>query len=200
MLRSLLERLEASRFFQHLRFYMNHRLVHYLEEQVIDARSNLRIAELACGSGFSAHLLAQNPSISLSLAGDINLNDFREAAIGDFQATFTIMDLFKPPLQPESLDLVWNSSSVEEFDDPLGAVKSMALLTRRGGYVFVGVPNRYGLAGLLNLLPGRHLHTWLGRVYSRKQLCALLEAANLRVEDHIYYLFGVFVGVLAQKV
>lgn len=199
MIKYLLARVEASRLYQRLRFRMNYVLLEFLEKHVIGQRTDLRIAELACGSGFSAHLLAQQPGVSLSLAGDINLDDYREAAISDYLATFVLMDMLRPPMAAETFDLVWNSSSVEEFDDPMAAVQAMARLAKPGGYVFVGVPNRYGLPGLLHIIPSCRLHAWLGRVYSRKQLGSLLASAGLRIERQTSYLFGIFIGMLAQK-
>lgn len=199
MIKFLLSHIEASRLYQWLRFRMNHGLVAFIGQNALAGRQGLRIAELACGSGFSAHLLAQQPGVSLSLAGDINLDDYREAAIPNYQASFALMDMLQPPLAAETFDLVWNSSSVEEFDDPQGAVRAMAHLAKKGGYVFVGVPNRYGLSGLLHLIPSRRLHVWLGRIYSHRQLKVLLETAGLRVERQTTYLFGIFVGALARK-
>ncbi len=178
---------------------MNRELVSFFQREVFAGRTHLRIAEVACGSGFAAHLLAKQNGVSLSLAADLNQEDFRQANIPDFRASFLLMDLFRPSARAGSMDLVWNSSSVEELEEPEKAVRSMAWLAKVGGLVFVGVPSRTGAAGWLRLLPSRRAKLWLGRVYSRADLRLLLTVAGLTVKKETTYLFGTFIGVLAQK-
>ncbi len=194
-----LDRLEATRPYQWLRLQMNKGLVDFLVQAVLAGRSRMRLAEVACGSGFAAHLLAQRPEVGLSIAADLNLEDYTQANIPGFAASFLLTDLFHPALQPGSLDLVWNSSSIEEIDNPQAAVTSMAALAKPGGFVFVGVPSRGGLAGLLRLLPSARTRAWLGRVYSRAELRGLLAGAGLQPVRETAYLFGTFIGLLAQK-
>lgn len=178
---------------------MNQRLVEYFSRRVFAGRRELRVAEVACGSGYASHLIAQRAEVRLSVAADLNREDNRQANIHNFQAAFVLMDLFQPALQAGCMDLVWNSSSIEELDRPEEAIKSMAWLAKPGGWVFVGVPNRGGIAGLLHSLPGARARAWLGRVYSHTELHQLLETAGLRVEDKTTYLFGTFIGALARK-
>lgn len=178
---------------------MNRELVSFFRREVFAGHTDLRIAEVACGSGFAAHLLAQQSEVSLSLAADLNQEDFRQASISDFKATFILMDLFRPSTRAGSMDMVWNSSSVEELEEPEKAVRAMAWLAKVGGLVFVGVPSNTGPAGWLRLLPSRRTRSWLGRVYSRSDLRQLLTSAGLTVKKETSYLFGTFIGVLAQK-
>lgn len=194
-----LDRLEATRPYQWLKLQMNRGLVDFLVHSVLVGRQNLRLAEVACGSGFAAHLLAARPEVALSLAADLNLEDYLQAKIPGFAASFLLNDLFAPALQANSLDLVWNSSSIEEIDRPQQAVAHMAALAKPGGLVFVGVPSRYGIAGLLRLLPSARTRAWLGRVYSRAELRALLAGAGLQPVRETSYLLGTFIGLLAQK-
>jgi ubiquinone/menaquinone biosynthesis C-methylase UbiE len=194
-----LERLEATRPYQQLRYWMNTGLVKFFSKNVFEGRTGLDVAEVACGSGAASHMIAGHPGIRISLAGDINMLDFQQARLKDFNAKFVLMDLFKPPLQPGSMDLVWNSSSVEEFDQPSAAVKGMAQLAKKGGYVFVGVPFKYGPAGWLGWIPNKKVRAWLGRNYSRKQLRALLEECGLIVEKELTYLGTTFIGALGRK-
>lgn len=194
-----LERLEATRPYQQLRYWMNTGLVDFFSKHVFDGRSGLHVAEVACGSGAASHMIASHAAIHISLAGDINMLDFQQAQLKNFKAKFVLMDLFRPPLQSESMDLVWNSSSVEEFDQPLEAVKGMAQLAKRGGYVFVGVPYKYGPAGWLGWIPNKKVRAWLGRNYSRQQLRVLLEECGLTVEKELTYLGTTFIGALGRK-
>lgn len=194
-----LHRLEATRPYQWLRLQMNKGLVSFLARHALAGRQGLRLAEVACGSGFAAHLLASQPGVALSIAADLNLEDYTQANIAGFSASFLLTDLFKPALQANSLDLVWNSSSIEEIDRPQEAVASMAALAKPGGLVFVGVPSRHGVAGLLRMLPSPRTRAWLGRVYGRAELRSLLAGAGLQPVRETSYLFGTFIGLLAQK-
>lgn len=196
---TIFDRLEATAPYQRARALMNQRLVSFFRQTVFAGHRGLRVAEVACGSGLAAHLLAQHDEVALSVAADLNLEDFRQAAVPDFRAAFVLADIFRPAFQSASMDLVWNSSSIEEIERPQDAVGAMAWLVRPGGFVFVGVPHRYGPAGLLGLLPSRRYRTWLGRNYTRAELRALLNACGLEVEHEINYMLGTFIGALARK-
>ncbi len=196
---SILNLLERTRAYQMIRFRMNKQLSKFLEEQVIKDSRGMRTAEVACGSGFSAHLLAQRMGVSLSIAGDLNLEDYLDAKIKDFKACFVRMDIYRPPIQPDSLDLVWNSSSLEELTNATEALQAMRRIAKPGGFIFVGVPNLSGLPGLLRLIPDEAVHTWIGNPYSRSELRQLINSAGLKIEKEITYLLGTFIGVLARK-
>lgn len=194
-----MESLEATWLYQRLRLRMNKNLVKFFVRYVLKENANLKVAEVACGSGFASHLLAQAGQVDLSLAADLTLFDFRQAGTSDFRAVFILMDIYKPAIHPELFDLVWNSSSIEELENPKAAIRAMAWMVKPGGYVFVGVPNRYGPAGLLGLLLSDRYRQWLGRNYSRREIRALLLSCSLVVERELTYFFGTFIGVLARK-
>ena len=196
---SWLDRLETTQAYQRLRYSMNRQLVSFFKKRVLTGKSSFRVAEVACGSGYASHLLAQESSVSMSLASDVSLQDHRQAKIEGYAAAFILMDLFKPSLIPASMDLVWNSSSIEEIERPDDAIVAMVWLAKPGGLVFVGVPYKYGPAGLLHLFSGHREKTWLGRTYDRKGLQTLMKAANLKIEDQIFYFGGVFIGILGRK-
>ena len=196
---SWLDYLEATWLFQTLRNGMNRGLVKFFRGTVFAGQQGLRVAEVACGSGYAAHLMALEPSVALSLAADLNLDDYRQAKIKDYRAFFVLMDLFYPALYPGSMDLVWNSSSIEEISQPERALKAMARLVKSGGRIFVGVPNSCGLAGLMHLIPSRNARAWLGKTYNRAGLRRLVESVGLQLERETSYLFGIFIGALAQK-
>jgi SAM-dependent methyltransferase len=194
-----LESIESGNWYQLLRFHMNRWLVDFFASHVLSGCSGLRVAEIACGSGFGAHLLAQRPEVSISIAADLNLEDFHQARIANFSASFVQMDMFKPSICMESLDFVWNSSSIEELDDPKQAIGSMASLLKFGGRIFVGVPKKYGIVGLLHFFPINRFRTWLGKPYRPNEITSLVEKNGLKVEKVTTYLYGIFVGVLAVK-
>ena len=197
--KSWLNHVEATWFYQHLRHRMNQGLIQFFQRTVFDEDRTYRVAEVACGSGYGAHLLAAHPRVELSVAADISLEDFLEAGIRDYQAAFVLMDIFSPALQPATMDLVWNSSSLEELDQPDVALAAMVRLTRPGGRVFVGVPNKRGPAGWLRTVSGSRTRAWLGRVYGRSKLRNLFSIAGLEVEAETVYLGGTFIGVLGKK-
>jgi SAM-dependent methyltransferase len=178
---------------------MNRGLVDFLYQQVISGRTNLFVTEMACGSGFSAHLISQYPEVKLSVAADLNLEDYKQASLPQFGASFAMMDIYKPAVRLFSMDLVWNSSSIEELDDPPKAIRSMASVLKPDGWIFVGVPNRHHIAGLLNLLPNKATKTWLGRNYSVQELRTLVSSEGFTIKKIHSYLFGIFIGALAVK-
>lgn len=192
-----LDKLEGTWLYQRARRAMNRELISFITRNVIQGRHDLRLAEVACGSGFGAHLLASRPEVALSIAADLNLEDFEQADIPNYRASFVRSDIFRPSFLFNSMDLVWNSSSVEELDRPNQAVQAMAWMAKPGGRVFVGVPSRHGAAGLVRSLPAER--GWLGRLYTRPELRDLLTGADMRVERETTYLFGTFIGALGRK-
>lgn len=197
--KSWLNNLEATWFYQRLRYGMNRGLIRFFQRTVFNRNRTSRVAEMACGSGYGAHLLAEDPHVALSIAADISLEDFHQAGIRDYKAVFVLMDIFSPALRPASMDLVWNSSSLEELDQPEMALAAMARLAKPEGWVFVGVPNKYGPAGWLRTVSGSRTRAWLGRVYDRGELRNLLGSAGLEVEVETTYLGGIFIGALSKK-
>jgi SAM-dependent methyltransferase len=198
-------RLEESGPYRWLRNRMNHGLVDFLHRHTLAGREHLRVAELACGSGYASHLLASYPEVILSVATDINREIATQASIPDFAAEYALVDIFKPAFAPGSFDLVWNSSSLEHFEhgpegqDTPAALRTMAALARPGGYVFVGVPYLWGPLALYYLTPTEAQREWLGRPFRYRQLAALFEQANLQIENSLIYLGRCFVGILARK-
>jgi len=194
-----LERLESTVLYQRIRNELNRQLVAFFKRTVISDKNTLRIAEVACGSGYASHLLAMEKGVALSIAADINLFDHNQANIDGFKASFILMDIFHPSIQPSSMDLVWNSSSIEEIENPEKAVRSMTRLVRQGGFVFVGVPYKYGIAGYMSRFINRSSRRWLGRVYDQQELRDLLLAADLNIETSFFYLGHIFIGMLGRK-
>ena len=197
----LLHKLEGAVPYKRLRERINRRLADFLGPVVAgnSAPGAGRVLEAACGSAYAAHLLAKEQSVRLSVGLDRDLRLFEQGGVVDLRTVLVIGDLFNPPFHPGSFDLVWNSSSVEEVDDPAAAVKSMAVMTRPGGHVFVGVSHVLGPLGIYHLIPFRGVREWLGRPFSRRRLRAIMEMNGLAVEREITYFTGFFIGMLARK-
>jgi SAM-dependent methyltransferase len=199
---ALLQRLEDTGPYKRCRERLNRRLAVFLAS-VISRRpppGGGRILEAACGSAYSAHLLAAEPVVRLSVGLDRDLRLFRGGGVRNPRTRLVIGDLQKSPFAPGVFDLVWNSSSVEEFADPARAVTEMVSLVKPGGLIFVGVPYLYSPLGLYYLVPLRPVREWLGRPFSGRKLKHLLEDCGLTVETRITYLGGFFIGMLARKV
>lgn len=196
---TILTRIEGSGIYRRIRNKTNRKLVDFLKRYALGDKTSAVVLEAAGGSGYSAHLMAQDRQVSLSVNLDINLTLSRQAGIKNFQADMVIADIYSMPFRNGTFDLIWNSSSVEELPDPGRAIENMASLVRPGGYVFTGVPYLYGPLALYYLLPGRKVREWVGKPFSHKRLRGLFEDAGLRVERKITYLARFFTGILARR-
>ena len=195
----IFERIEGLGFYGRIRRRINRYIADLLRQKVLHNREDAVILEAACGGGYALHLLASDPSVALGLALDNNLQLFELIKPDNFQGRLIVSDIYSMPFRCERFDLVWNSSSVEELPDPKGAIAAMASIVKPGGYVFVGVPNRYSLLAFYYLLPTRKLREWVGRPYSSRELCRLFSDNTLQITDRVHYGFGLFVGVLGRK-
>jgi len=130
---------------------------------------------------------------------DIDLEALLEARSRDPHLSLVVADLRNLPIKDESLDLVWNSSTIEHLDDPAAALLEMERVTLRGGKVFVGVPNLYGPLGFQQWIRETSVGVWIGETFKRSQLKSMMAGTGLKPTDSIFYFFRFFVGVLAQK-
>jgi SAM-dependent methyltransferase len=195
----LFQILESTPVYRRVKYSLNRNLVGFFAEKAFRGKRRLDVAELACGSGYGAHLLAAHPRVRRSIALDINRDLFDDRLKKDFNADYVGGDIFRLPFATDSFDLVWNSSAVEHFEKTGDAIAAMASVTKPGGYVFVGVPYRHGPLFVYHLAPTAQSREWLGKPYSLKELTALMAGAGLGCQDHIVYFFKFFVGVLARK-
>ena len=108
--------------------------------------------------------MAADPRIDLSVAVDIDLEALQEARLRDAHLAAIVADLNHLPLRHGSVDLCWNSSTIEHLDDPHRALSQMVFVTRPGGKVFVGVPNLYGPLGFQRWISGTPVGIWIGRL------------------------------------
>lgn len=115
-----------------------------LDEQV-PLGSN--VLEVGCGTGQLSNFLgiAQRNVFgtdmclnSLSLAEQFRSNN-QIPHVGFYQ-----MNLFRPIFAPETFDLVICNGVLHHTGDPFGGFKSIASLVKKGGYILVGLYNKYG--------------------------------------------------------
>ena len=199
MPRNLLEALEDTVAYRRLKLGLNQGLIQFFGQEVARDRRGLKVLELACGSGYGAHLLAAEPWVRLSVAQDISRLLYDQAAQNDFAAAFVQGDLFAAPFAPASFDLVWNSSALEHLPDPPAALAAMVEMTKPGGQVFVGVPYLAGPLALYYLAPTPGLRQWLGRPYRRRELESMFASCGLEPQAGLVYFLRMFVGLLGRK-
>jgi ubiquinone/menaquinone biosynthesis C-methylase UbiE len=186
------------RFFDALRKRLNQKLVRYLLAAGLTGDAH-HVLEAGSGPAFASSILARDRRVALSIAVDLDREALQEARRRDPSLAAVNADLLHLPFRDESIDLTWNSSTLEHIPRPSSALAEMNRVTKRGGTVFVGVPNLYGPLGFQRWIADTSVGVWIGTTFNRGELTAMLARAGLHPLDHIFYFFRFFVGVLAQK-
>src|SRR3989338_5379465 len=163
-----------------LRKIMNLQLKRYVKKYLPEGSLSL---EPGGGSAYVSALLAEEGIKAYAL-------DYASAPLQIAQqhlkskATLIQGDLFNLPFPEESFDLTFNNSTLEHFKNPLDALKEMARVTKKGKYVFVGVPYTYGPLAAYKLKKSSFKDAWDGTTYSAKGLKQLFADAGLEVIHH----------------
>ncbi len=185
-------------FYDGLRGRLNRKLVRFLAESALN-RNRCAVLEAGSGPAFGSSLLAADSRVELSVAVDIDIEALQQARLRDPHLAVVVGDLQHLPLRAESFDLCWNSSTIEHLDDPDTALNQMALVTRRSGKLFVGVPYLYGPLGFQRWIAATSVGVWIGPTFSGKELAHKLLQTGLKPMKTMFYFFRFFVGVLAEK-
>jgi len=186
------------RFYDGLRERLNYKLVKFLLGKGVKG-DNCRILEAGSGPAFASSIFNTEDRVCLSIAVDIDIEALLEARRRDSGLAVVVADVQRLPFRNGSIDLCWNSSTIEHLETPERALNEMKLVTRSSGMVFIGVPNSYGPLGFQRLVSDTTVGIWIGRTFNRKQLIKLLSDTGLQPVHHIFYFFRFFVGVLANK-
>jgi SAM-dependent methyltransferase len=186
------------RLYDALRNQLNGKLVNYLLARAIN-HDKCKVLEAGSGPAFASSILAQDPRVEFSVAIDLDIEALYEARRRDSALCLVVADLCNLPFRAETMNLSWNSSTVEHLPDPSCAVAEMARVTRKGGSVFVGVPNLYGPLGFEYLIRKTSVGIWIGKTFSGSGLREMLIDSGLKPQHSLFYFFRFFVGVLAQK-
>lgn len=116
-----------------------------LDDQI---RHGARILEVGCGTGQLSNFLGMRWGRTV-FATDICLNSLRLGQ--DFKdknqidnVAFVQMNLFRPVFRARSFDLVICNGVLHHTSDPFAGFKSISELVKVGGFVIVGLYNRYG--------------------------------------------------------
>lgn len=119
---------------------------HLLNEQT---PFNIKVLEVGCGTGQLSNFLSTSQRFVFGT--DMCLNslklgqNFKEKN-GMTRAGFYQMNLFKPIFKEQSFSLVVCNGVLHHTSDPFGGFKSISKLVKKGGYIIVGLYNRYGRA------------------------------------------------------
>jgi len=108
---------------------------------------NSTVLDVGCGTGQLVNFLGI--ACRRVIGTDICLNSLRMAE--DFReqhnlsrVRFVQMNLFRPCLKPEAFDAVFCNGVLHHTGDPFGGLQSIIRLLKPGGYLVVGLYNRYG--------------------------------------------------------
>lgn len=181
-----------------LRVGVNRKLVNYLLAGAVTS-DGCKVLEAGSGPAFASSILNADRRVALSIAMDIDMEALLEARLRDPSLALVVADLQHLPFKKESIDLAWNSSTIEHLPSPEAALAEMQRVTRPGGKVFVGVPNLYGPLGFQHWIQNTSVGIWIGTTFNRSQLQKMVKECGLQPLDSIFYFFRFFVGVLARK-
>jgi ubiquinone/menaquinone biosynthesis C-methylase UbiE len=128
----------------------------------------VKVLDAGCGSGQLAIFLSTNDRKTVGI--DFSMGSLRKGQ--DFKSRFHLknvaflqMDLFHPALKEEVFDYVFCIGVLHHTADAYRGFKSLCRLVKKGGYVIIGLYNRYGrlLVGLRRLLfrASRNRLAWL---------------------------------------
>jgi SAM-dependent methyltransferase len=106
------------------------------------------IIEIGCGTGQLSNFLGLISGRTV-VGADISVNSlklgqqFKENTHID-NVAFLQMNLFRPVFKPDSFDLVICNGVLHHTSDPFLGFQSIARLVRKGGFIIVGLYNKYG--------------------------------------------------------
>lgn len=116
-----------------------------LDEQI---PHGARVLEVGCGTGQLSNFLGLKWGRTV-FGTDLSLNALKLAQ--DFKnknqvdnVLFVQMNLFRPSFCPESFDLVICNGVLHHTSDPFLGFQTISKLVRKGGYIIIGLYNKYG--------------------------------------------------------
>ena len=117
-----------------------------------------RVLEVGCGTGQMSNFLGvagrEVVGLDLTMASLLRAEAFRRRA-GIRTVSFVRGNLFKPPIAPGSVDVVITNGVLHHTADCRAAFRSVGRCVRPGGFLVVGLYNRYGRL-LLPMLKAEH--------------------------------------------
>jgi len=111
-----------------------HKFLYHVNKKLPD---NALVLEAGCGSAESR--LCFSPDKQYTGL------DYSEEAVKDVDFRSLHADIMNIPIDDNYFDFVYNSGVIEHFDKPtdVRAISEMIRVTKKGGLIFVAVPNRF---------------------------------------------------------
>jgi len=108
---------------------------------------NTRVLEAGCGTGQLSNFLGV--AHRFVFATDLCLNSLKlgnefKRKNGLDRVGFYQMNLFRPIFKEESFHLVISNGVLHHTSDPFAGFQSIARLVKKGGYIIIGLYNKYG--------------------------------------------------------
>jgi ubiquinone/menaquinone biosynthesis C-methylase UbiE len=105
--------------------------------QSLDVQAGMHVLDAGCGAGESLHRLARAVGpVGRATGVDLSFAHVAAARVGlPPNALLLQGDLLTLPLEPGSLDRIWCANTINHFQDPLLALRHLAVLLRPGGRV-----------------------------------------------------------------
>ncbi len=188
----------SYRLFDNRREKLNRRLIRILIHRIPLGKS-ARVLEGGSGPGYASSCFARQSGVRLSIASDKDPAALGEARRRDKTLPVVAADLYRLPFKTGAFDMVWNSSTLEHLERIETAFGEMCRVTRQGGWIFVGVPYRFGPLGFQPLIKNSLLGKWLGPVFGRRDLVRLAKTRGLNPQSLFTYFYGCFIGIIARK-
>ena len=181
-----------------LRKMMNMQLRRYIEKFLPISGKSLEpgggsayVSAMLASKGYEAYAL-DYASVALKLATE-QLHS---------KAVLVQGDLCHMPFVDGQFDVTFNNSTMEHFarERALEGVVEMKRVTKKNGFVFVGVPFTYGPLCIYKLKKNSFKGAWDGTTYDRAGLKKLFSDAGLEVVGSRTFFFRCFIGVVGRKV
>jgi SAM-dependent methyltransferase len=184
-------------FYDWLRRGLNQRITSRLARLGVD-RPGV-VVEAGSGTGYASGLFAHEANVTLSVAVDYDFEALVEGRRDNPALCAVVADVHHLPFKTGSVQLVWNSSTIEHLDDQRAVTAEMARIVRPAGRIFIGVPYKWGPLFFQRWLPNTALGIWLGTVYARQDIESWQRAASCEPFDSWRYFLWFFVGVIGVK-
>lgn len=163
-------------------------------QKYLNTNENIKVVEPGCGSGLTAFSISNfYKNIEITLC-DISENALKVAKKNEplslkNKVQYHECTVDSMPISSDFSDLTWNIGVLEHYSlsDIEPMVKEMLRITKPGGYVIIGIPNRNSIATLKAALLG-----------SNFGLKFLSKIPGYRFDSEILYGNGFFEKALTQ--
>lgn len=177
---------------------LNQKLAVYLYS-FISGKNNVYVVEAGSGPGFCASVLNKKENISAVIL-DLDLEALKLAKSRKGSIRAVKGDILRMPFLNDSFDLIYNSSTLEHLSDYNKAFSEMVRVCKPGGYVFVGIPFRYGPLAIFNFFPeNSKIREWIGKFIPCEDIRNWADSCPITFIDEIYYFYGFFKGFMFRK-